>query len=546
MLGTYANDGSRSSTRSAVMAKNGMISTSHPLASLAGLDMLRSGGSAVDAVIAAATVLGVVEPMSTGIGGDLFALVYDADAGGIYGLNASGRSAARATCQEFAKRGLEHIPGSGWLCVTVPGSVDGLWQLSKRFGRLEWAELFAPAIELANGGFVVAPIVGEMWQEAERRLSQDEGMAKHYLLDGRAPRAGEVMSLPALGKSLEILAREGRDAFYHGWIAEEIAKASLTHDGFLELNDLAHHTSDWVDPISFDYRGHRVYELPPNGQGLTALISLNILAKHNLNALGHNSADALHLLAESLKVAFSDRDRYITDPEDVNIPLSDLLSTTYGEKRNQEISLTEALRYPLRQTDMGRPFVPSDTVYLCAIDKWGNMASLITSIAASFGAGVVAGDTGIIMQNRGASFSLDEGHWNCLKPRKRTMHTIIPAILAELTDDAVPQPVAAFGVMGGDMQPQGHVQFVSNVLDHGMNIQKALDAPRLRLMYDGKIALEHGICDRVALDLATRGQRLAKPQGVFFGSGQAVEIDLASGVLIGGADHRRDGCALGY
>lgn len=222
------------------------------------------------------------------------------------------------------------------------------------------------------------------------------------------------------------------------------------------------------------------------------------------------------------------------------------MSTTYGEKRNQEISLTEALRYPLRQTDMGRPFVPSDTVYLCAIDKWGNMASLITSIAASFGAGVVAGDTGIIMQNRGASFSLDEGHWNCLKPRKRTMHTIIPAILAELTDDAVPQPVAAFGVMGGDMQPQGHVQFVSNVLDHGMSIQKALDAPRLRLMYDGKIALEHGICDRVAVDLATRGQRLAKPQGVFFGSGQAVEIDLASGVLIGGADHRRDGCALGY
>lgn len=527
--------------RSAVFARRGMVSTSHPLASLAGLDALREGGTAVDAAVTAAAVLGVVEPMSSGLGGDLFALVWSAAQKRLYGLNASGRSGRQASREALRARGVERIPSRGPLTVTVPGQVDGFAELLRRFGRFGFDRALRPAIECAAEGFPVSPIVSRMWEGDLPLLQRSAHTASHYLIDGRAPRPGEIFRQTALAESLRLIAAHGPDALYRGPIAAEIVRHLEAAGGLLDAADFAEHTSDWVEPIHTVYRDHEIYEMPPNSQGLTALIALNLLEASDMRGLGHNSSAALHRIAEALKIAFADRNQWVADPEHERLPVAALLSAEYTRNRAQAIQEETALAMPVPPGRPGTDFTPSDTVYLCAADQEGNLVSLITSIAASFGSGEVGGATGIVLQNRGSGFRMDPGHPNCLAPRKRSLHTIIPGMVGR---DG--RPSLAFGVMGGDMQPQGHVQFLVNLLDHGMNVQDALDAPRLRVQADGSLCLEPGIPDRTGVELAWRGHRLQSPAGVFFGSGQAIAVDPASSVMIGGADHRRDGCALGY
>ncbi|HXH08032.1 MAG TPA: gamma-glutamyltransferase [Vicinamibacterales bacterium] len=526
--------------RSPVYARRGAIATSQPLASAAGLQVLLEGGNAIDAAVAAVAVLSVVEPTMTGIGGDLFAIVYDAKTKRLYGLNASGRAPRRATPEEFARRGLTRVPERGPLGVTVPGAVDGWARLLERFGTIALARAVAPAIAYARDGFAVSPIIAEQWQGQADVLAKDAAAAETFLPGGRAPAAGEVFANPRLARTLELIARDGPDAFYRGPIARAIADDLARRGGLLDAEDLAAHRSDWVDPISTTYRGYEVFELPPNTQGATALEMLNILEGYDLRALGHNSAAYLHLLVEAKRIAFADRDAYLADSAAVPEPLlRRLVSKDYAAERRREIDPARArpsyapARAPSEAAGAG------DTVYLTAADGTGNVVSLIQSIYSEFGAGIVAGDTGIVLQNRGSMFRLAAGHPNRIAPGKRPLHTLVPAMV--LKDG---RPWLSFGVMGGDMQPQGHVQILANLIDFGMDIQRAAEAPRVRHFESG-VAVEPGISPDVRRELERLGHKVIVRRGAH-GGFQGILIDPRTGVLIAGSDPRKDGMAAGY
>ena len=537
-------------TRSVVMAPNGLIATSQPLASAAGLQVLREGGNAIDAAVTAAAVLSVVEPTMNGVGGDLFALVYDPKSGELQGLNASGRSAYAATPEVFAERGLKEIPYRGVLSVTVPGVVDGWATLLQRHGTIPLSRALAPAIEYASRGFPVSEIIAWQWKDAGAVLSADRAAAATFLPGGRAPEPGDVFANPRLADTLRKIASGGRDTFYRGAIAEAVVADIRARGGLLEARDFAEHRSDWVDPISTSYRGYDVFELPPNTQGFVALEILNILEGYDLKALGHNSAAYLHLLVEAKRIAFADRDRYLADAEAVPPGfLAKVLSKSYAAERRKEIDPARAARSytPARlgpgmsPGGGGRPTeeASGDTVYLTAADGKGHVISLIQSLFESFGAGIVAGETGIALQNRGSLFTLDPQHPNRIAPHKRSLHTLVPAMVLKGG-----RPFLSFGVMGGDMQPQGHVQVVANLVEFGMNVQEAGEAPRFRHTAAG-LALESAISPEARFGLNKRGHRLLDSVGVF-GGFQGILIDPTTGVLMGGSDPRKDGLAIGY
>ncbi len=523
-------------TRSVVLARNGLIATSQPLASAAGLRVLQSGGNAIDAAVTAAMVLSVVEPTMNGVGGDLFAIVYSAKDRKLYALNASGRAPAAATPAEFTRRGLKAIPYRGELSVSVPGVVDGWSTLLGRFGTISFADALQPAIGYARDGFGVSEIIGWQWADEEATLARDPNAAAVFLAGGHAPKPGELFRNPKLAASLETLAREGATSFYRGAIARQIASDMSRRGGLLSATDLAEHHSDWVEPISTTYRGYRVFEMPPNTQGMTALEMLNIVEGFDLKALGHNSAEYLHVLVEAKRIAFADRDAYLADPGAVPPSLlAKLISKEYAADRRKEIDLSHAAR----TYDAARVSGTGDTIYLTAADREGNVVSLIQSLYESFGAGIVAGDTGIVLQNRGSLFSLKEGHPNLIVPGKRPFHTLVPAMVFK--DD---RPWLSFGVMGGDMQPQGHVQVLANLIDFGMNVQEAGEAARFRHMAGG-LALESAIGADARFGLVARGHRIADNPGGF-GGFQGILIDPRTGILMGGSDPRKDGLAIGF
>jgi gamma-glutamyltranspeptidase/glutathione hydrolase len=538
--------GDIAATRSPAVGRRGLIATSQPLASAAGLKVLQDGGNAVDAAVAAAGVLAVVEPSMNGIGGDLFAIVFDARTGTLHGLDASGRAPAAATPGEFASRGITEMPGGGPLAVDVPGVVSGWDALLARFGTLSLADALAPAIAHARDGFPVAELMAAEWETCTERLAADPAAARTFLPGGRAPRMGEIFANPRLADSLALVARHGQEAFYRGPIAEAIAADMGARGGLLTARDLAAHTADWVTPISARYRGVDLYELPPSTQGFVALEMLNLLEGFDVAAMGHNSADYLHVMSEAKKIAFADRGAWLADracvPPDV---LATLVSKDYAAARRREIDMRRAGTYQPGAMPAGAAVAPDfagrdrgDTIYLAAADGQGNVVSFIQSLFASFGAGIVAGETGITLHNRGSGFVLTPGHPNEIGPRKRPLHTLVPAMLMK---DG--RPWVAFGVMGGDNQAQAHAQVVTKLVDFGMHVQAAGEAARMRHTGDA-LALESAIGDDVRTELTRRGHVIADGRGLM-GGYQAVLVDPVSGALLGGSDPRKDGLAIG-
>lgn len=531
-----------SSQRSMVIARGGMVCTSQPLASAAGADLLRRGGNAVDAAVCAAAVLGVVEPFSTGIGGDCFMLIWDANVQRLFGLNGSGRAPAAATLEAVRARAGDSMPVHGLLPVTVPGAVDAWCVALERFGSRSLGDVLEAAIHYAAEGFPVTEIIAHQWDLIVRYggLANEDAL-RTFSIEGRAPRLGEVFRAPSLARSLRRLAAGGRDVFYRGELADQIVRFSRAHGGLHALDDFAAHGSSWVEPIRTTYRGYSLCEIPPNGQGLTALIALNILESFDMASQSLGSADCVHLRTEAIKLAFADRNRYIADPEHVAVPTERLLSKDYAHERARLIDRERALP----GVDAGNVRAGTDTVYLTAADGQGNVVSLINSLFFPFGSGMVAGETGIVLQNRGYGFSLDAAHPNCLAPRKRPFHTIIPAML--LRDE---RPVLSFGVMGGDVQAQGHVQVVSNMVDYALNIQEALDYPRLHYLEGARVALEPEYDESVRDELRRRGHDAVDESATLlrggFGGGQGILIDPATGAYWGGSDRRKDGCAIGF
>jgi gamma-glutamyltranspeptidase / glutathione hydrolase len=509
-----------------------MVATSQPLASEAALRVLREGGNAVDAAIAAAAVLNVVEPMMTGIGGDVFALVFMQADGHPVGLNASGWSGSRARLDAVRAPGrLEGIQA-----VTVPGAVAGWYLLHERYGRLPMNRLLEPAADYAESGFPVSPVVAEGWALAAPELGQNPAAARVFLPGGRSPRTGEVFRNPDLGRSLRTLAEGGRDAFYGGELARRIVETSDRLGGFLTQEDFREYEAEWVEPLSTPYRGYDVFEMPPNTQGLVVLEMLNILEGFDLADLGHNTAEYLHRLIEAKRLAFADRDTFVADPAATLLPVAQLTSKEYASLRRVQID-------PRRANPDYRPGTPmeSDTVCLSVVDRDRNAVSFINSLYFGFGSGIVADGTGIALHNRGSGFSLVAGHRNSLAARKRPFHTLIPGMV--LADGA---PWFAFGVMGGDMQAQGHVQVLANLIDFGMDPQTAGDAPRVRHFEGEGVALESSIPAAVRQALARKGHTVLDTAPAGFGGYQGILIDGKSGVLWGGSDHRKDGLALGW
>ena len=521
--------------RSVVMSTRGMASTSHPLATSVAIDVLRGGGNAMDAAVAATATLCVTEPQSTGIGGDCFLLYHEAKSGQLFGLNGSGRAPAGATLAAYRQRGYTEMPATGIHAATVPGAIDA-WDCGlKRFGTRTLAQSLSPAIEFAAEGYPVTPVIAGVWKRCEELLSRHEYSNKVLLVEGKAPAAGTLHRQPALARSLEAIASDGADAFYRGPIAQEIVRFSESVDGFFTREDFAEHSSTWVTPISSTYGGHRLYELPPNGQGITALIMLNILGHADIASLEPLGAQRVHLFAEAYKLALAERDRFVADPDFNELPVEDLLSEEFAARQWELIDPNRALPSPVSS---GFPQA-KDTVYVSVVDADRNMVSFINSICYSFGCGVVAGDTGVVLQNRGVCFSLQEGHLNLVEPKKRSMHTIIPAML--YTND---RPSLCFGVMGGHYQPMGHSYVLSNWLDHGMDLQESLDAPRFQ-PEGAVLGLERGVPMETRSGLENRGHQLLdtdKP----YGGGQCIFVDWEQGILQAGSEPRKDGCALGY
>jgi gamma-glutamyltranspeptidase/glutathione hydrolase len=527
----------RTQARSVVMSTRGVVASEHPLASQAGASVLAAGGHAVDAALAANAVMGVVAPMMNGVGGDLFALVCEAD-GTLHGLNASGWSSAALTPERLQRLGHASMPQSGPHAVTVPGAVAGWDALHRRFGRAGFASVLAPAIAIAREGFAVSELVAGEWQGSEAALQADAGASRTFLVDGRAPAAGTIFRNPDLAASYELIAASGGAAFYEGDLGARIVRTLKALGGAMTADDLAAFAAEWVAPLSTTYRDWTVYELPPNGQGFAALLMLNILEQFDVGSAGHNSADALHPLIEAKKLAYADMRRHLADPRHAPVPIEALLSKGYARHR---ASLVDPWRANPEVVAGDVPSRGSDTTYLCAADRHGNVVSLIQSNFANFGSGIVPEGTGFALQNRGGLFTLDPSHPNVLAPRKRPLHTIIPGFMRR---DGVG---IAFGIMGGWNQAQAHVQFVSNVVDHGLNIQAALEAARVtKLSFDGNdVLVERRVPADVRAQLELRGHELSV-QGDYsslMGGGQAVMRD-ASGVTHGASDPRKDGAAI--
>ncbi|MCH8010388.1 MAG: gamma-glutamyltransferase [Candidatus Marinimicrobia bacterium] len=533
-------------TRSEVIARNGMAATSQPLATQVALDILKAGGNAIDAAVAANAVLGLVEPTGNGIGGDLFAIIWVASSQKLYGLNASGRSPKSLTLKYFSDHGYTRIPSHGPLPVSVPGCVDGWFEMHKRFGKLSMQKILQPAIDYAETGFPVTELIAYYMEKSVPILKEFPGFADTFMPNGRAPKKGEIFKNPRLAKTLKKIARGGRDAFYEGEIAQAIAEYIQEQGGFLTYEDLASHTSEWVEPVSTNYRGYDVWELPPNGQGIAALQILNILEEYDIKSMGFGSAEYIHTFVEAKKLAFEDRSQYYADPAFNQIPVEHLISKDYADERRKLIDPNRAaLTYEPGNLEDG------DTIYLTVADKDGNMVSLIQSNYRGMGSGMTPGDLGFILQDRGELFSLEEGHFNVFEPDKRPFHTIIPAFV---TKDG--KPFMSFGVMGGAMQPQGHAQILVNIMDFGMNLQEAGDAPRIRhtgssqptgeSMIDGGIVnLESGFSSDVIEALQQKGHNVRVTKGGF-GGYQAILWDSEQGVYYGASESRKDGQAAGY
>jgi gamma-glutamyltranspeptidase/glutathione hydrolase len=519
------------------MACNGIVATSQPLAAQAGLRILQQGGNAVDAAIATAVALAVLEPTSNGIGSDAFALVWDGAQ--LHGLNASGRAPAALSAASLRDQGYEKMPANGWLPVTVPGAPAAWGDLQQRFGRLSLAEIMAPTIAYARDGYPVSPFLAQGWQSAANRflpLTEPAfaGWPATFAPTGQVPKAGERWTSPDHARTLQILAERGVRDFYEGELAEKIAAFSQATGGLLRMADLAAHQSSWVEPVSTGYRGYEVWEIPPNGQGLTALIALAILEGTDLPHHPHGSEEALHLQIEAMKLAFADAYRYIADPEHADVPVKGLLDPDYINARRRLIGPQAG------QPEAGEP-PQGGTVYLCTADRDGMMVSYIQSNYQGFGSGIVVPGTGIALQNRGACFTLEPGHLNEAAGGKRPYHTIIPAFLTRGG-----QPVGPFGVMGGFMQPQGHTQVVTGTVDYDLNPQAALDAPRWQVTGGLGVSLEWGTSEHIVRGLVARGHqvRLAVGHGDF-GRGQII-WRLDEGVLAAGSDMRADGAAVGW
>lgn len=548
-LSTQAEDrltGRSFATRSPVMAPHAMAATSHPLATEIALDVMRRGGSAVDAAIAANAALGLMEPTGCGIGGDLFAIVWDAKTQKLYGLNGSGRSPQSLTLEEFQRRELRSIPALGPLPISVPGCVDGWFELHGRFGRMPMDQVLAPAVAYARDGFPITPVIGDAWRRSAVVLQKQPGFAEIYMPNGRAPADGERFRNPALANTLETIGREGRDVFYRGAIAEQIDAFMKTHEGFLSAEDLAAHRSEWVEPISTDYRGVTLWELPPNGQGLAALQMLNVLEGYDLRAAGFGSTLHLHAFIEAKKLAFEDVARFYADPDFNPAPIDVLVSKAYADERRALITDRAAAAYEPKAE-----LIDGDTIYLTVADADRNMVSLIQSNYRGFGSGMCPDGLGFCLQDRGQLFDLTPGRPNTYAPGKRPFHTIIPAFV---TRDG--KPYMAFGVMGGATQPQGHVQILTNLLDFDMNLQEAGDAPRIvhtgsseptgeRMTNGGRVHLEDGFSFETRRDLMLRGHRLESTLGIF-GGYQAIMYDSENDIYHGASESRKDGMAAGY
>jgi gamma-glutamyltranspeptidase/glutathione hydrolase len=534
--------------RSEVYAPNGALATSQPLASAAGLAVLQRGGNAIDAAVTAAAVLTVVEPYMTGIGGDLFAIVWSAEDGNLAGLNASGRSGSGMTRAELARRGHESVPLFGAEPVTVPGTISGWAALLDRYGTITLAEALAPAIRLAEEGFPVSPIIARDWAAEARRLRDDAGARATFLMDGeRGPRAGEWFRNPDFAHSLRAIAQHGPQYLYGGELGRRIVEHLRGMGGFLELDDLARHEVSWVKPLSVPFRNHRLWELPPNGQGIAALEMLRILDGYDLRAMGHNSAAYLHHLIEAKKLAYADIDRYVADPAAMDIAPERLLTDAFVESRRALLDP----RHAAERVEPGEAVTASETIYLAASDRHGNMVSFINSTYWEFGSGVVVPGTGFALQNRGAGFTMREGLPNTVAPRKLPFHTIIPAFVTRTSrptgtsdDSSGEEPWLAFGVMGGAMQPQGHVQVLLNLLAFDMELQDAVDAARFRHMAGRRVALEAPITDDVRAALAALGHDIIDESSVSFGGAQAI-MKLTRG-WVAASDPRKDGGAVGH
>jgi len=537
-------------TRSEVLATHGMVATSVPLATQIGLDVLKKGGTAVDAAIAANAALGLMEPVSNGVGGDLFAMVWDAKTKKLYGYNGSGRSPKSLSLQYFVDHNIREIPPLGPLPVNVPGAVDGWFALHDRFGKLPVREDLAGAIRCAREGFPVTELIAHYWQLSVPRLSKYPGFAEQMTLGGRAPQKGEIWKNPNLANTLQTIADGGRDAFYKGKIAHVIGDYFKANGGFLSYEDMAAHKGEWVEPISTSYRGVEVWELPPNGQGLAALEILNTLEGYDLKKYGFGSPEHVHMFVEAKKLAWEDRAHLYADPAFFKAPIDKLLSKDYATEQRRKISMAHAMR----SVEAGHaPLEHGDTIYLTTADQWGNMVSLIQSNYRGMGSGMTPPGLGFVLQDRGQLFVLKEGHPNSFEPGKRPFHTIIPSFI---TKDG--KPWISFGVMGGGMQPQGHVQIVMNLIDFGMGLQEAGDAPRIQHEGDtepegqnlamrdgGEVELESGFSYETIRALMEKGHHVTWADGPY-GGYQAIEWDEKNHVWIGASEGRKDGQAAGY
>lgn len=532
-------------TRSEVIAQNGMAATSQPLATQVALDILKSGGNAIDAAIAANAMLGLVEPTGSGIGGDLFAIVWDAETQKLYGLNASGRSPQSLTLAHFTQNDITEIPKFGPLPVSVPGAVDGWFMLSERFGSLPMQTLLAPAINYAREGFPVSELIAYYFTSNQKRIGQYPGFNETFTINGKTPVKGQIFKNPALANTYEKIATGGRDVFYKGDIARTIGAFMESQGGFLSYQDMAAHYSDWVEPVSANYRGYDVWELPPNGQGIAALQILNVLELYDVKNMGHDSAEYVHTFVEAKKLAFADRAKFYADPMFNEIPVEKLISKAYAKERQALISPAQAAK----RVDAGKH--EGDTIYLTVADKQGNMVSLIQSNYRGMGSGMIPTDLGFVLQNRGEMFALQEGHFNQYAPSKRPFHTIIPAFITKEG-----KPLMSFGVMGGGTQPQMHAQIVVNMVDFGMNIQEAGDAPRIlhtgssspmgKIMVDGGyVSLESGFSQKTRRELIKKGHEMTDSLGAF-GGYQAIMYDTKNKVYYGASESRKDGQAAGY
>nr|WP_100914561.1 gamma-glutamyltransferase [Pseudoalteromonas spongiae] len=531
-------------SRSEVFAENGMAATSQPLATQVALDILKKGGSAVDAAIAANAVLGLVEPTGCGIGGDLYAIVWQQKEQKLHGLNASGRSPASLTLDILKAQG-DKIPSYGPLPVSVPGAVDGWFELHNKFGKLPMAELLAPAIHYAEKGFPVSELIAYYLDKSVSVRGKYPGFKEVFMRNGRMPKKGEIFKNPALAQTYREIAKGGRDAFYKGKIAKEIDRYMKANGGYLSYDDLASHKSNWVEPVSTNYRGYDLWELPPNGQGIAALQILNILEDYDIASMGFDSPEYVHTFVEAKKLAFADRAKYYADSSFNDIPVKQLISKEYAAKRRKLIDVNKASK----RVDAGP--VEGDTIYLTTADKDGNMVSLIQSNYRGMGSGMTPEKLGFVLQNRGELFTLEDDHFNVYAPKKRPFHTIIPAFV---TKDG--KPYISFGVMGGATQPQMHAQILINMIDFGMNLQEAGDAPRILhtgssqptgevMTNGGYVSLEAGFSEKTKRELVKKGHILQHAVGPY-GGYQAIMKQLSNGVYVGASETRKDGMAAGY